>query len=65
VQHLVSRDSGRVSTRKLIIAALVCGLAILLAGAVQFVQIASDRHNSGSQPSTPAVTTSSVAPASL
>jgi hypothetical protein len=29
-----------VSTRKLIIAALVCGVVILLASAVQFVQIA-------------------------
>lgn len=29
------------STRRLILAALVCGLAILLAGAVQFVLILS------------------------
>jgi hypothetical protein len=45
-----------VSTRKLIIAALVCGMVILLAGAVQFIQIANTR-NSGGGPST------SVAPA--
>jgi hypothetical protein len=32
-----------VSTRKLIIAALVCGLVILVAGAIQFVQIAHGR----------------------
>jgi hypothetical protein len=40
------RDSWAVSTRKLIIAALVCGVAILLAGAIQFVQIAHDQHRS-------------------
>lgn len=45
------------STRKLIVAALVCGLAILLAGAIQFVQIAHDRHSSGPAPvTTPTVT---------
>jgi hypothetical protein len=32
-----------VSTRKLIIAALVCGIVILVAGAVQFIQIAQSR----------------------
>jgi len=32
-----------VSTRRLILAALVCGLAILLAGAVFFVQVARER----------------------
>ncbi len=36
------------STRKLIIVALVTGLVILLAGAVQFIQIANDRGHSGS-----------------
>jgi hypothetical protein len=56
------RDSGRVSTRKLIVAALVCGMAILLAGALQFVQIANQHHD-GTGPSgpSPAVTTT-VAP---
>jgi uncharacterized membrane protein HdeD (DUF308 family) len=44
-----------VSTRKLIIAALVCGMVILIAGALQFVQIANDRH-SNSQVPAPAVT---------
>ena len=38
------RDSERVSTRKLIVAALVCGVAILVAGALQFVQIAQGHH---------------------
>ena len=33
------------STRKLIIAALVCGMAILVAGAFQFLQIANDQHS--------------------
>lgn len=32
------------STRRLIVAALVCGIAILVAGALQFVQIAHERH---------------------
>jgi len=40
-----------VSTRKLIIAALVCGMVILLAGALQFVLIARGR-NAGSPPVT-------------
>jgi hypothetical protein len=44
-----------VSTRKLIIAALVCGMVILLAGAIQFIQIART-HGNGSQ-SPPAVST--------
>jgi hypothetical protein len=39
-----------VSTRKLIIAALICGIAILVAGAVQFLQIANDRHSSSGVP---------------
>jgi hypothetical protein len=43
-----------VSTRKLIIAALVCGLAILVAGAIQFLQIAHDQHGSSGAP-TPVV----------
>ena len=38
------------STRKLIIAALVCGMVILIAGALQFVQIAKDRHSSSQVP---------------
>ncbi|HEY2429785.1 MAG TPA: hypothetical protein VGI06_12695 [Acidimicrobiales bacterium] len=41
------------STRKLIIAALICGMAILLAGALQFVQIANDQHKSSSIPTVP------------
>jgi len=47
-----------VSTRKLIIAALVCGMAILVAGALQFVQIANDQHSSSSvqRPPAPVVT---------
>ena len=44
------------STRKLIIAALVCGLAILIAGAVQLLQIAGDRHQGGGPPSSVATT---------
>ena len=36
------------STRKLIIAALVCGMAILIAGALQLVQIAADHQQSSS-----------------
>jgi hypothetical protein len=39
------------STRRLILAALVCGLAILVAGGIQLVRIANDK------PSTPAVAT--------
>jgi hypothetical protein len=35
-----------VSTRKLIIAALLCGLLILVAGAFQLVQIANSRNHS-------------------
>ncbi len=47
-----------VSTRKLIIAALVCGMVILLAGALQFLQIARDQHRGGgSGGARPAVTT--------
>ena len=54
----VTARSSRLSTRKLIIAALVCGLAILLAGALQFVQIAQAQHASStsgasSAPATP------------
>ena len=44
------RESVEVSTRKLIIAAFVCGMVILLAGALQFVQIAHDQHPSGGSP---------------
>jgi uncharacterized membrane protein HdeD (DUF308 family) len=44
-----------VSTRKLIIAALVCGVVILVAGAFQLVQIA---HNHSSPAPPPVVTTS-------
>jgi hypothetical protein len=44
-----------VSTRKLIIAALVCGVAILLAGALQLLQIANNQHSSPPPP--PAVVT--------
>jgi hypothetical protein len=44
-----------VSTRKLIIAALVCGVAILVAGALQFIQIANNQHPSPAPP--PAVGT--------
>jgi hypothetical protein len=43
------------STRKLIIAALVTGMAILLAGAFQFLQIARAEHSS--HPPPPVVTT--------
>jgi hypothetical protein len=46
-----------VSTRKLIIAALICGLAILVAGAFQFVQIAN-QHSNGSQAPTASTTVS-------
>jgi len=47
-----------VSTRKLIIAALVTGMAILLAGAFQFIQIAKDRQHSSPPPApAPVVTT--------
>jgi hypothetical protein len=46
------------STRKLIIAALVTGMAILVAGAFQFIQIAHDRqHSSPAPPPPPVVTT--------
>ncbi len=38
------------STRKLIIAALVCGIVILVAGAFQFAQIAHDQHSSQAPP---------------
>jgi hypothetical protein len=48
-----------VSTRKLIIAAFVCGMVILLAGALQFLQIAHDQHASGGS----APETTSTAPA--
>lgn len=44
------------STRKLIIAALLCGMAILVAGALQFLQIAHDR-SSGPGPSPPSTST--------
>jgi hypothetical protein len=43
------------STRKLIVAALVCGMAILVAGAIQFLQIAGEQHHAGSP--VPAVST--------
>jgi hypothetical protein len=42
------------STRRLIIAALVCGMLILIAGAVQLIQVAQERSG-GSH--TPSVTT--------
>jgi hypothetical protein len=45
-----------VATRKLIIAALITGMVILLAGAFQFVQIAHDRQHSPQSPP-PVVTT--------
>lgn len=48
------------STRKLIIAALLCGMAILIAGAFQFIQIANDQHRGSSDNPVPTVTT--VAP---
>jgi hypothetical protein len=38
------------ATRKLIIAALVTGMVILLAGAFQFLQIAHDRQHSSPPP---------------
>ena len=38
------------STRKLIVAALVCGMAILVAGAIQFLQIAHAQHSSSGVP---------------
>ena len=44
------------STRKLIIAAFVCGMVILVAGALQFLQIAHEQH-SGGVPIAPAVQT--------
>ncbi|GAC1321364.1 MAG: hypothetical protein NVSMB12_21500 [Acidimicrobiales bacterium] len=50
------RESGGVSTRKLIIAAFVCGMVILLAGALQFLQIAHEQHAGGGS-NTPAVQT--------
>jgi hypothetical protein len=40
------------STRKLIVVALVTGLVILLAGAVQFIQIARNHGSSGGSPAT-------------
>jgi hypothetical protein len=48
-----------VSTRKLIIAALLCGVAILVAGALQFLQIANNQHSSPPPP--PAVATTQPA----
>jgi hypothetical protein len=47
------------STRRLIIAALVTGIVILVAGAFQFLQIANDQHSS---PPPPAVTTTRPGP---
>ncbi|MFI5041142.1 MAG: hypothetical protein ACHQNA_04730 [Acidimicrobiales bacterium] len=47
------------STRRLILAALLCGMAILLAGAVFFVQVARER-SSTSPGSTPAVSTTTI-----
>jgi hypothetical protein len=44
-----------VSTRKLIIAALITGIVILVAGAFQFAQIANNQHSSQGPP--PAVST--------
>lgn len=52
-------ESVGVSTRKLIIAAFVCGMVILLAGALQFLQIARDQH-SGGPPPAPAVQTTTT-----
>jgi hypothetical protein len=46
-----------VSTRKLIIAALLCGMAILIAGAFQFIQIANDQHSGPPGNQSPTVTT--------
>jgi hypothetical protein len=48
-----------VSTRKLIIAALITGIVILIAGAFQFAQIANDQHSSQAPP--PAVSTTQPA----
>ena len=49
------------ATRKLIIAALITGMAILLAGALQFLQIAHDRQRS-SPPSPPPPVVTTVPP---
>jgi len=38
------------STRRLIIAALVTGIVILVAGAFQFLQIANDQHTPAPPP---------------
>ena len=46
------------STRKLIIAALLCGVAILLAGALQLVQIAHNQNHGGPSGPNPVLTTS-------
>lgn len=48
------------STRKLIIAAFVCGMVILLAGALQFLQIARDQHSGGPPPAPAAQTTTTT-----
>ncbi|GAC1306300.1 MAG: hypothetical protein NVSMB16_02170 [Acidimicrobiales bacterium] len=45
------------STRKLIIAAFVVGMLILLAGALQFLQIARDQRRSGPGGPVPTVST--------
>ena len=48
------------STRKLIITALVVGMVILIAGAVQFIQIANTRDASTSSVTTSAPTTAAA-----
>lgn len=45
------------STRKLIIAAFVVGMLILMAGALQFVQIANDQRGSSGRPAPSSSTT--------
>lgn len=51
---------GPMSTRKLIVAAFVVGMLILLAGALQFLQIARDQRQS--TPSGPVPTASTNVP---
>ena len=46
------------STRKLIVAAFVVGMLILLAGALQFLQIARDQRQSGPGGPVPTASTS-------
>ncbi|MHB8463784.1 MAG: hypothetical protein ACYDH6_10005 [Acidimicrobiales bacterium] len=49
------------STRKLIITALLVGMLILVAGAVQFIQIASTRSSTGTSVTTAGPSPTSVA----